>query len=100
MSYLENDAYVPNYEKAFDFIVRNQDLPTLVFLYSVHTDHAGHAHKWMSAEYIKSIEEADIQIGAFIDKMKKKVYMKIPILCFCRIMEVSGMGMEVSLLMK
>ena len=72
VSYLENDAYVPNYEKAFDFIVRNQDLPTLVFLYSVHTDHAGHAHKWMSAEYIKSIEEADIQIGAFIDKMKKE----------------------------
>lgn len=35
VSYLENDAYVPNYEKAFDFIVRNQDLPTLVFLYSV-----------------------------------------------------------------
>ena len=26
----------------------------------------------MSAEYIKSIEEADIQIGAFIDKMKKE----------------------------
>lgn len=72
VSYLENDAYVLNYEKAFDFIVRNQDLPTLVFLYSVHTDHAGHAHKWMSAEYIKSIEEADIQIGAFIDKMKKE----------------------------
>lgn len=47
-------------------------MPTLVFLYSVHTDHAGHAHKWMSAEYIKSIEEADIQIGAFIDKMKKE----------------------------
>lgn len=71
VSYLENDAYIPNYEKAFDFIVRNQDNPTLVFLYSVHTDHAGHSHKWMSAEYIKSIEEADVQIGLFIEKMKK-----------------------------
>lgn len=71
VSYLENDAYIPNYEKAFDFIVRNQNDPTLVFLYSVHTDHAGHSHKWMSAEYIKSIEEADVQIGLFIEKMKK-----------------------------
>lgn len=72
VSYLEKDAYVPNYEKAFDFIVRHQDSPTLVFLYSVHTDHAGHASKWMSPEYIKSIEEADAEIGRFIEKMKKE----------------------------
>lgn len=71
VSYLKDDAYIPNYKKAFDFIVRNQDFPTLVFLYSVHTDHAGHAHKWMSEEYIKSIEEADTQIGIFIENMKK-----------------------------
>lgn len=71
VSYLKDDAYIPNYKKAFDFIVRNQDFPTLVFLYSVHTDHAGHAHKWMSEEYIKSIEEADTQIGIFIEHMKK-----------------------------
>ena len=68
---MKDDAYIPNYKKAFDFIVRNQDFPTLVFLYSVHTDHAGHAHKWMSEEYIKSIEEADTQIGIFIEHMKK-----------------------------
>ena len=72
VSYLKDDAYIPNYEKAFDFIVRNQKSPTLVFLYSVHTDHAGHTHKWMSPEYIQSIEEADIQIGTFIKKMKKE----------------------------
>lgn len=68
--YLENDAYIPNYEKAFDFIVKNRDFPTLVFLYSVHTDHVGHASGWMSPEYIRSIEEADVEIGKFIDKMK------------------------------
>lgn len=71
VSYLEEDAYIPNYEKAFDFIVRNQDSPTLVFLYSVHTDHVGHSHKWMSPEYIRSIEEADVQIGLFIENIKK-----------------------------
>lgn len=69
-SYLEDDQYIPNYNKAFDFIVRHRDDPTAIFLYSVHTDHAGHDHKWMSPEYIQSIEEADVQIGKFLDKMK------------------------------
>lgn len=72
VSYLKDDAYIPNYEKAFNFIVINRNSPTLVFLYSVHTDHAGHRFDWRSPEYIKSIEEADIQIGIFIDKMKKE----------------------------
>ena len=72
VSYLENDAYVPNYEKALDFMSRNRENPTLVFLYSVHTDHAGHKYKWMSPEYIRSIEEADVEIGKLLDKMKQE----------------------------
>lgn len=72
VSYLEEDAYVPNYEKALSFLMENRKNPTLVFLYSVHTDHAGHKYKWMSPEYIQSIEEADIEIGRFIDKMKQE----------------------------
>lgn len=72
VSFLENDGYIENYEKAFNFILNNKDFPTLVFLYSVHTDHAGHSHKWISDEYIKSIEDADVQIGMFLDKMKKE----------------------------
>lgn len=72
VSFLENDGYIENYEKAFNFILNNKDFPTLVFLYSVHTDHAGHSHKWMSDEYIKSIEDADVQIGMFLDKIKKE----------------------------
>lgn len=72
VSYLEEDAYVPNYEKALPFLKENRKHPTLVFLYSVHTDHAGHKYKWMSPEYIKSIEEADVEIGRFIDKMKQE----------------------------
>ena len=52
--------------------MENRKNPTLVFLYSVHTDHAGHKHKWMSPEYIQSIEEADVEIGKFLEKMKQE----------------------------
>ncbi len=72
VSFLKNDAYVPNYEKALDFLAENRRNPTLVFLYSVHTDHAGHKYKWMSPEYIRSIEEADVEIGKFLDRMKRE----------------------------
>ena len=71
ISYLDQDAYVPNFEKAFSFIKANKNNPTLVFLYSVHTDEVGHKYKWMSPEYIKSIEEADVEIGKLLEKMKK-----------------------------
>lgn len=71
-SYLENDAYVPNYEKALNFMKENRNHPTLVFLYSVHTDHAGHKHKWMSPEYIRSIEEADLEIGKLLNQMQSE----------------------------
>jgi len=69
-SFEENDGYLANYSKAFDFIVENKDKPTLVFLYSVHTDHAGHKFGWMSPEYITAIEEADVHIGEFLEKLK------------------------------
>lgn len=68
--YLENDAYVPYYDRALEFMLENRDKPTLVFLYSVHTDHAGHKYKWMSPEYIRSIEEADTEIGRLLDRMR------------------------------
>lgn len=71
-SFEENDGYLENYKKAFNFIVENKESPTLVFLYSVHTDHAGHGHGWMSPEYIKSIEEADVHIGEFLEKLKSE----------------------------
>ena len=71
VSYEENDEYLENYGKAVDFIVENQNKPTLVFLYSVHTDHAGHNHGWMSPQYIQSIEEVDVAIGTFINKLKE-----------------------------
>lgn len=66
----EQDGYAVNYKKAIDFIVKNEDDPTLVFLYSVHTDHAGHEHKWISPQYIKAIEDADLAIGNLIDSLK------------------------------
>jgi predicted AlkP superfamily pyrophosphatase or phosphodiesterase len=66
----ENDGYLANYDKAFDFIVSNKDKPTFVYLYSVHTDHAGHKFGWMSPEYITAIEEADVHIGEFLKKLQ------------------------------
>lgn len=72
ISFLENDSYIENYEKALNFMIANRKVPTLIFLYSVHTDHAGHKHKWMSPEYIRSIEEADLEIGKLITKMKEE----------------------------
>ena len=73
LSWTKKDGcYVPNYEKALDFLAENRRNPTLVFLYSVHTDHAGHKYKWMSPEYIRSIEEADVEIGKFLDRMKRE----------------------------
>lgn len=71
-SFLQNNAYIPNFEKAFSFIKENRNHPTLVFLYTVHTDHAGHEYGWMSPEYIASIEEADKEIGKLLENMKKE----------------------------
>jgi predicted AlkP superfamily pyrophosphatase or phosphodiesterase len=70
VSFEENDQYQANYANAYDFIVKNQKSPTLVFLYSVHTDHAGHDYGWMTPEYIKAIEDADVAIGVLLDKLK------------------------------
>ncbi|MNQ80281.1 Type I phosphodiesterase / nucleotide pyrophosphatase [compost metagenome] len=72
VSFEENDSYTKNYQKAIDFIAKNQQSPTLVFLYSVHTDHVGHANKWMSVPYIAAVEEADKAIGDFVDQLKKE----------------------------
>ncbi|MCX2450123.1 alkaline phosphatase family protein [Pedobacter sp. PLR] len=70
VAFEENDGYQTNYNKAFDFIRNNKKDPSLIFLYSVHTDHAGHEFGWMSAPYIKAIEEADVAIGALLEKLK------------------------------
>ena len=72
VNYEESDGYKTNYEKALNFIIENKDHPELVFLYTVHTDHAGHHEGWMSPAYISSIEEADVEIGAFLAKLKKQ----------------------------
>lgn len=72
VEFLKDDAYIPNYKKALKFLKKNQNVPTVVFLYSVHTDHAGHKYKWMSKEYITSIEEADEQIGLFIKELSRE----------------------------
>lgn len=72
VSFEDNDDYRENYDKAFKFMMSNRENPTLVFLYSVHTDHAGHKSKWMSPEYISSIEEADVNIGKLLGRMREE----------------------------
>ncbi|MBZ4192167.1 alkaline phosphatase family protein [Niabella beijingensis] len=66
-----NDGYDSNYNRACAFIEKNKKQPQLVFLYSVHTDHAGHTYGWMTPQYITAIESADSAIGVFIDRLKK-----------------------------
>lgn len=70
VSFEENDKYQSNYAKALKFISENRNDPTLVFLYSVHVDHAGHSYGWMSPQYISAIEEVDVEIGNLIKKLK------------------------------
>ncbi|WP_290793971.1 alkaline phosphatase family protein [Flavihumibacter sp. UBA7668] len=67
----QNDGYDSSYQRAIDFIQTKQNNPQLIFLYSVHTDHAGHNHKWMSPEYIQALEEADAALGRFVSGLKK-----------------------------
>ena len=71
-SYEAENGYSKNYKKAFDFIVKNRDVPTFIFLYSGHTDNIGHTYGWMTPEYINSIEEADILIGELLDRLEEE----------------------------
>lgn len=70
VSFEADDRYLDNYAKALTFMRQHREDPTVVFLYSVHTDHAGHKHTWMSPQYIAAIEEADVHIGDLFDSMK------------------------------
>jgi len=66
-----NDGYDSSYQRALDFMKSNQNSPQLIFLYSVHTDHAGHNHKWMSPQYITALEQADSALGQFVAGLKQ-----------------------------
>lgn len=72
LSFQYKDGYDSNYNKAISFIKTFQKSPQLVFLYSVHTDHAGHGYGWMSPQYIIAVEKADSAIGHFIAELKKE----------------------------
>lgn len=65
-----DEEYALLCNRAMDFICENRDNPTFVFLYTVHTDHVGHTYKWMSPEYIRSIEEADAEVGRVVERLK------------------------------
>lgn len=67
----EEDAYVPLYERAGEWLKEHRDEPSFTFLYTVHTDHAGHKHAWMSPEYIAAIEEGDVEVGRLVNFLKE-----------------------------
>ena len=68
--YVDCDDYPQLYDRAITFIKEHRDEPQFVFLYTVHTDHVGHQHAWMSPEYIRSIEEGDVHVGRMLEFLK------------------------------
>lgn len=72
VSFEKKYSYKDNYAKAFNFITENKLSPSLIFLYTVHIDLAGHSFKWMSPEYITAIEETDGEVGKLISNLKSK----------------------------
>ena len=70
--FAENDDYPTLYDRAIKFIADHRNEPQFVFLYTVHTDHTGHQHAWMSPEYIQSIEDGDVQVGRMLEFLKKE----------------------------
>lgn len=64
------DRFDSLYDDAVDFIKVNKQFTELIFLYSVHTDHAGHTYNWMSPQYIAAIEKADTAIGLLTDRLR------------------------------
>jgi predicted AlkP superfamily pyrophosphatase or phosphodiesterase len=72
VNYEADDRYNQNYQAALEFLLSHQEIPTLIFLYSVHVDHAGHQHEWMSPEFIAAIEEIDNKIGEFVEQLKQE----------------------------
>lgn len=70
--FCEKDAFIPLYDRAMSFLSENRDVPTFTFLYTVHTDHAGHKYKWMSPEYIAAIEAGDVQVGRLVAFLKEE----------------------------
>ncbi len=71
LSFQYKDGYDSNYNKAISFLTTYRKDPQLIFMYSVHTDHAGHSYGWMSPQYINAAEKADSAIGHFINELKK-----------------------------
>lgn len=70
--YEENDRFSESYAKAFAFLKAHRDEPTLVFLYDVHTDHAGHRHAWMSQRYLTAIGEVDAAVGRLVADLRRE----------------------------
>ena len=68
----DDEGYPALYDQAIKYIRRHKKDKLFMFLYNVHTYHVGHTSQWMSPEYIRSIEEGDVQVGRMIDFLEKE----------------------------
>ena len=66
------EEYPALYDRAIEYLAANKNEKLFMFLYTVHTDHIGHTYSWMSPEYIRSIEEGDMQVGRLLDFLKRE----------------------------
>lgn len=67
-----DEGYAALFDRAITYISANRNDKLFMFIYNGHTDEVGHKHSWMSPEYIRSIEEGDVQVGKVIDFLKKE----------------------------
>lgn len=67
---MEDTKYPELWDAAVEYIKENADSPQMVFLYTVWTDNIGHQYGWMTPEYIKAIEDCDVQLGKVVEKLK------------------------------
>ena len=72
ISFLDNDGYLENYNKALTFAIKNKNNPSLIFLYAVNVDHAGHKSGWLSEDYINTLEDLDAAIGSLLTSLKNE----------------------------
>ncbi|OQX97703.1 MAG: hypothetical protein B6I20_12170 [Bacteroidetes bacterium 4572_117] len=71
--HLDKDEYIDNYievfKKSTTWIIENK--ADFAFIYAGLPDTKGHSYKWESDEYIKAIEDVDVQIGFLMDELSK-----------------------------
>ncbi len=56
-------------QEAANYLMQHQ--PLFTFVHLDHVDHAGHAHRWGSPEYVTAVEKADRLIGQIVQGLRR-----------------------------